>query len=78
MLEINRWKSGCCVDAGSCWAFSAVAAIEGINKNGELVSLSKQELVDCDDEAVGYGGGYMSCSSSSSAITASPVTMEAS
>lgn len=48
---------------GGCWAFSAVAAVEGINKikTGKLISLSEQELIDCDTgkENQGCNGGLM-------------------
>uniref|UniRef100_A0A0E0M4L9 Uncharacterized protein n=1 Tax=Oryza punctata TaxID=4537 RepID=A0A0E0M4L9_ORYPU len=42
--------------AGSCWAFSVVGAVEGINAimTGNLLTLSEQQVLDCS--------GYGSCS----------------
>ncbi|GFN90130.1 cathepsin-l [Plakobranchus ocellatus] len=44
---------------GSCWAFSAIGALEGqvFASYGKLISFSEQQLIDCSNETIGCDGG---------------------
>ncbi|XP_034481884.1 cathepsin L-like [Drosophila innubila] len=46
---------------GSCWAFAAVATLEGRHflKTKELINLSEQNLVDCSKRNKGCNGGLI-------------------
>lgn len=46
---------------GSCWAFSAIAALEGEHaiKSGKLLKLSEQQCLDCSKDG-SCGGGFQS------------------
>jgi len=58
-LNAIKNQGGC----GSCWAFSAVGALEGVHsiQKSNLLDLAEQELVDCSRSYgnMGCGGGWM-------------------
>ena len=74
-LECPKWLTNamfCCkfhvgfaLKSECCWAFAATAAIEGVNQitTGELVTLSEQQILDCEMSNIG-------CSNSGQASSA--------
>lgn len=46
---------------GSCWSFSKTASLESaLLGKGKTLNLSEQEMVSCDTEQFGCGGGFLS------------------
>lgn len=45
---------------GSCWSFSTTGVLEGFYflNNGNLLSFSEQQIVDCDTDNYGCNGGW--------------------
>nr|XP_015220782.1 PREDICTED: cathepsin S-like [Lepisosteus oculatus] len=65
LKHLKTWKKsglqhkGIC---GSCWAYSATGALEAQwkKKTGQLIPLSKQQLIDCTAGIKGCTGGWAS------------------
>uniref|UniRef100_A0A803QJB9 Cysteine proteinase n=1 Tax=Cannabis sativa TaxID=3483 RepID=A0A803QJB9_CANSA len=61
--SFNKHEKKYSFKISSCWVFSAVAATEGITKikKGKLISLSEQQILDCDTNPDDQGcrGGLM-------------------
>ena len=60
----RMWKVKNQASCGSCWAFSAIAAVEGgfmlhQGKPKVDIDLAEQQLVDCDPKSHGCNGGWM-------------------
>ncbi|XP_073475024.1 procathepsin L-like [Aquarana catesbeiana] len=64
--ESVDWRDSKCVTrvknqgiCGSCWAFATVGVVEARNciKTNELIELSEQQIVDCDNDNGGCCGG---------------------
>ena len=50
-------------NCGSCWAFAAIATVEGrwsVKRGGQAIQLSEQQLVDCSAQNDGCNGGLPS------------------